>query len=198
MENVEKYRPTWSDAETYRIHLKNEKMLKFSKSTVGGQYIDLVEEIILKKNIKSLWDYGCGPEFPLIRGLREKFPFIYFSGYDPFFEVDDPYKNIHGYISSSSVDMIVCTDVVEHIREEELNVCFNFWKIKNPRHIFVATVNTRARAILPDGTNAHKIVKPMDWWQERLQTKFQNYEFDSKYTKQYSKRSFYMLLNKKT
>lgn len=123
---------------------------------------------ILSFEPDSVLDYGCGKgglvRFLINKGVRA-------VGYDPYvFEYRERPAN---------QDMLVSTDLLEHIPENELSEVFADMGSYHPRIMFHAISNRKADQILPDGTNAHKTVKDLDWWLERLRAGFEDYSVES-------------------
>jgi hypothetical protein len=77
-----------------------------------------------------------------------------------------------------------------------LLTCFEFWKKKNPKYIFVATIDRPALKILPNKTNPHKTVKPRDWWMGFLQANFPEHNINTKYTRFETKTRFTIFFEK--
>lgn len=119
-------------------------------------------EEILEFNPTSVLDYGCGKGALVEYFIRNG---ILAAGYDPHvFEWQE---------RSDRKDMLVSTDLLEHIPEEDLDKVFDDMLSYRPRLMFHAISNREATQILPDGTNAHKTVKDAAWWLDKLQ--FANY-----------------------
>lgn len=119
---------------------------------------------ILAYKPESILDYGCG-KGGLVKWLNKKVPT---NGYDPYvFEYRT--KPI------GTFDMLVSTDFLEHIEENKLNDVLSDMQNFQPRLMFHAISNRKAAQILPDGTNAHKNVKPSEWWESKLIGKFSDY-----------------------
>lgn len=84
-------------------------------------------------------------------------PTCYDPGYPPF-----------ARRPAGSFDGVVCTDVLEHCPEEDLE-----WILADlfgySRRFLYASISCReAHKRLPDGQNAHCMVRPPDWWQQRF------------------------------
>jgi hypothetical protein len=188
---MEKIQPIWKDTRQY---IKLYHGLK-QKPDSGLRYIDDVHNIILEKNIQSVWDYGCGVNALLIKGIKKKMPEFNISGYDPAILNSKPL--LHNYITDDAVDMIISTDCLEHLRVSELITCFEFWKKKNPKYIFVATINRMAFKILPNKSNPHKIVESKDWWTGFIQGQFPGYKLNKKYTRMTSSTRFTIFFEKR-
>jgi hypothetical protein len=69
-------------------------------------------------------------------------------------------------------DMVVCTDVLEHIEPDLLdNVLADILKL-SAKAAFLVIATQPAIKTLADGTNAHKIVENGAWWEKKLAEKF--------------------------
>ncbi|WP_088347767.1 MULTISPECIES: 6-hydroxymethylpterin diphosphokinase MptE-like protein [Rhodomicrobium] len=70
-------------------------------------------------------------------------------------------------------ELVVCTDVLEHIEPENLNAVLRHLRELTQKRLFV-TISTRlAGKTLADGRNAHLLVKPPVWWRAKLLKYFQ-------------------------
>jgi hypothetical protein len=117
----------------------------------GAKHCAVVRAIIEECKPATALDYGCG-EGKLSEGLK---PFRV-SGYDP------------GIPEKSKLpkpcDLIICTDVLEHIEPEKIDaVIDHIYRLCGMQAYFVIALRP-ANAILPDGRNAHLIVRNADWW----------------------------------
>ena len=134
---------------------------------LGGNYFGKKIIAHLPSSSSSVLDYGCG-KGTLVKYLWEQG--IHAEGYDPFvpgWEARPPKQ-----------DMLVSTDFLEHIPEEELEKVFADMFSYQPKLMFHAISNRKAVQILPDGTNAHKTIKDADWWLCLLTTTFANYNVE--------------------
>lgn len=116
-----------------------------------------VIDCIEKYQIKSILDFGCG-KGETLKQIKEKYPSIKTYGYDPAYDSFMPDK----------VDMIISKDVLEHIEPEELDSTIE--DLRNRCNIvqYHLIACHKATAVLPDGRNAHLIIKTPDWWQRKL------------------------------
>lgn len=149
--------------EGKKIHLYRD--LHQDKASFGASSAKLVEEVsLLIRHLKPevVLDYGCG-KGALIEGLAELFPEITFYGYDPAM----PGKDV---LPTEKADLVLNTDVLEHIPEDEVpGIVENIARISQT--VYFNLHHAPANTILPNGENAHCTIKPPMWYY-RL---FQNY-----------------------
>lgn len=124
----------------------------------GQQHVEAVLKICEGIKTTSVLDYGCG-KGTLARGL----PFPIWE-YDPAIPGKD--------MEPRAADLVVCTDVLEHIEPDKLaDVLGNLKALVKKVGYFV--ISTRAaKKTLPDGRNAHLIQQKPDWWQKQLSKYF--------------------------
>jgi len=110
---------------------------------------------------RHILDYGCGKQ----RLRDEMVPHgIKVTGYDPGIPGLDTPPEPHDYV--------FCLDVLEHVEPEFVdNVLDDLRRVTGKVGAF--TISTiLAQTILADGSNAHRTVKPIDWWLEKLSRRF--------------------------
>jgi hypothetical protein len=74
-------------------------------------------------------------------------------------------------IPRSSYDVVLCTDVLEHLDEAEIEPVLRHVRQHSPLAVFTIGMGT-AKAVLPSGENAHATVKPALWWLMTLRDVF--------------------------
>lgn len=110
-------------------------------------------EFILSLGFTDILDYGCGKGK---LGLGRKYdPAI------PEFSADP-----------EPADLLVCTDVLEHIEPDKLDNVLKHMRSKMLKAGYFTIGCAPAAKKLPDGRNAHLIVQPPDWWLEKLSQYF--------------------------
>lgn len=131
--------------------------------TAAGKFYWKIELAIDHLKPKTLLDYGSGAGRLKAR-LSKDYPKLIVHEYEP----SNPDKSGPGYPS----DLVVCIDVLEHVEPECLDdVLIDLERcVLNKGYFTVALY--KASRILPDGRNAHLIVKSLDWWKQKLETKF--------------------------
>lgn len=127
-----------------------------SNNTIPSEVIRCIEEY----KITSILDFGCG-KGNIMTALKEKYPNLEIYGYDPGRE---EFSSL-----PSNIDMIISTDVLEHIEPELLdNTLIDLAKRTNKVMVHLIACHP-AKKSLPDGRNAHLIVENPSWWKEKLQ-----------------------------
>ncbi|MFG0333086.1 MAG: hypothetical protein ACF8TS_06980 [Maioricimonas sp. JB049] len=121
---------------------------------------------VLELRPGSILDYGCG-QSRLVDMLRFDNNVEIFR-YDPAIPGIDTLPVWHA-------DLVINTDVMEHVPEEDVDDVLAEIRSISDRAIFnIATAP--ARCILPNGQNAHCTVRSSDWWRARLQQHFDHVE----------------------
>lgn len=144
--------------EYLKLHAQNPEYGKTSLRLLG-YVLPLLEDL----NAKRVLDFGCGKG-----ALGKKLQSL---GYDVSFY--DPYVPEFAKDPEGQFDAVLCTDVMEHIPESELNGVLEAIASKSANVLFVISL-TFADALLSDGSNAHCTIKPPAWWQQRLAPYFSN------------------------
>ena len=68
--------------------------------------------------------------------------------------------------------MVICTDVLEHIEPELLDNVLEHMRDCMLKCGFFVISTIPAFSVLPDGRNAHLIIKSKDWWKNKLNEYF--------------------------
>ena len=113
----------------------------------------------------SVLDYGCGKGL-IVESLRKKFQNrdMQINGYDPCVEIfRKPAK---------ASDVIVCTDVLEHIEPEVINNVLDHIGNLTKHVCFLVIDLMPAVKTLPDGRNAHILLEPTGWWLDKLSNQY--------------------------
>jgi len=119
---------------------------------------DYLEQFIHDNDPESILDFGCG-KGNLVTALTEKYSNKKIYGYDP---ANRDYDN-----PLFLVDMIISTDVLEHV--EPLYLDKTLQEIYNNSNMIYHLISCApAKLILPDGRNAHLIQETPDWWRSKF------------------------------
>lgn len=117
-----------------------------------------VMRLAVQCDAKSILDYGCG------QGTLKSHLTFPCREYDPAIEGKDH--------SPDPADLVVCTDVLEHIEPECLEGVLDHLKSLTRKICYAAVHLTAAMKTLADGRNAHLIVESAEWWREKLGQRF--------------------------
>jgi hypothetical protein len=127
--------------------------------TRGAKWAGQVALLCRSMNTKSVLDYGAGQQT-----LAGALPELNVQSYDPALpeisEAPDP------------ADLVVCTDVLEHIEPECLEEVLNDIQCLAIRAVFLVIATRAAKKTLPDGRNAHLIQQPALWWMPKLMNRW--------------------------
>lgn len=119
----------------------------------GSKWRARIEKIVRRYGCRSVLDYGCGKATLALKGFDLR-------RYDP--AIPD-YAGL-----PEPADLVVCTDVLEHVEPEHLDDVLDHLRSLTLRVGFL-TIGTRlSDKTMPDGRNAHLILEPMYWWLARL------------------------------
>ena len=88
--------------------------------------------------------------------------------YDPAYE---PYSQV----PSGRFDGVICTDVLEHCPEEDLDWILDEMFGFAREFVFLTIAGYPAMKHLPNGENAHITLKPAEWWNEKLNATLSNH-----------------------
>ncbi len=148
--------------ESYKeIHSKN---ASYGTTSVG--YLEEMSYLIDFLKPQSILDYGCG-KGKLVDALRDKYKDIEIYGYDPAIPGRDRLPD------NKRIDLVINTDVLEHIPEDEIEETILQIKAISDNVIFCLH-HALADAILPDGSNAHCTVKSIFWYYDLFSKYFNN------------------------
>jgi hypothetical protein len=124
----------------------------------GDKWAGEVTRLINRYDAKSVLDYGCG-QGSLARSVG---PIV--QEYDPAIAGKDALP--------LPADLVVCTDVLEHIEPECLADVLDHLRALSRLACFVVISTRAAKKFLADGRNAHLIVKDDDFWRQHLANRF--------------------------
>jgi hypothetical protein len=108
----------------------------------------------------TVLDYGCG-QGNLGKSLGSP---EWFREYDPAIGGKEAMPE--------TADLVVCTDVLEHIEPDMLDNVLKHIASLSVRSVFLVVSIVPAGKQLSDGRNAHLSVHPASWWREKLEKLF--------------------------
>lgn len=137
-----------------QLHQNNSGWGSSARLRVGG-----VQKLATEQDVKSILDYGCG------KGLMKLQSGLAMDEYDPAISGKED-------IPKSHYDMVICTDVMEHVEPEYVDNVLN--EINGLFDVCAYLIIYLVPAVhnFPDGSNCHRTVKPAEWWLDKLNTIF--------------------------
>ncbi len=108
---------------------------------------------------RDLLDFGCG------RGTFKVAMARYTN--TPVNEYDPGVPGKDG--KPGAADIVVSTDVLEHIEPDQLDETLKQLRKLTRKELFLVISCRPANQILPDGRNAHLIIKKPEWWLKKLE-----------------------------
>ena len=120
----------------------------------SGKWATTVLQLAHMYGCKDILDYGSGA------GLLKKGIGDIVREYDPSIPGKDA--------NPSPADMVVCTDVLEHIEPDLRDEVLAHLCTKARKVMFLTIAMYPANRWRPDGRNAHLILKGDGWWREKL------------------------------
>lgn len=127
----------------------------------GDKWAAGVADLVESLGAWSVLDYGAG-EGSLKKALLPLLTrSVRVSEYDPAMPGKDA--------NPEFADLVVCTDVLEHIEPDRLLTVLAHLKVLARKAVFVVVATRPSNKTMTDGRNAHLIVEPGAWWQARLE-----------------------------
>lgn len=119
-----------------------------------------VRELLRSHNIRTLLDYGCGGSNYEITGFDGQLTALQYFGLEQVFRYE-PARNID---ERQQADAVLCFDVLEHVFISDVpSVVRELYRLAD-RLLVVNVACYSARALLPNGENAHITVRAPLWW----------------------------------
>lgn len=185
--------PRYSDllAQYRRLHLDGEPRINLPREkTFPGislfPQISRIAKLIHRTGASTLLDYGCGKGQQYeARGINipgEGF----FETVQDYWDVDfifcyDPAYPLYSKRPDVQVEGVICTDVLEHCPEEDLDWIVDDLFSLAGKFVFASVAGHAAKKTLPNGENAHCTQRSPDWWQqlfERVARSHQGIEWE--------------------
>lgn len=124
-----------------------------------------IRKLLTETDSHTMLDFGCGrgeaykPPHKLYKQLG--LPRHAVTLYDPAFMPT-------ATLPKGQFDLVVCSDVLEHVPEHEVDEfvarLFSYAK----KAVWASVCCRPAKKFFPDGRNLHVTVKPFAWWEEKF------------------------------
>lgn len=164
--------------ELYRtMHVEGERFLGVSpEHTFPGKSLPPqahhIQRLVADTGAAQLLDYGSGKGqqyryWPYRDAQGTTHPNVQAYWGVPV-QCYDPAYGPHGALPQGRFDGVICTDVLEHVPEEDVpwvvGELFGYAR----RFVFANVACFPAGKRLPNGQNAHCTVKPVKWWRREF------------------------------
>jgi len=113
-------------------------------------------------NIRTAIDYGCGKaithdKFNVKRLLKLEEVTLY-----------DPAVLKYSAYPSKPADLVICTDVLEHVPEHLVDDVLADISSLALKAVYLTISTAPARKTFKDGDNLHLTQKPLSWWHKKI------------------------------
>lgn len=126
----------------------------------GGRHAARVAAFADKLAAYSILDYGCG------RGQLRKA--LWTEGWGGTIVEYDPAIPKKAELPTKRVDLVVCTDVLEHVEPELLDNVLADLRRLTKKGAYLSIATRPSNKTLPDGRNAHLLVQRPSWWMRQF------------------------------
>jgi uncharacterized Rossmann fold enzyme/2-polyprenyl-3-methyl-5-hydroxy-6-metoxy-1,4-benzoquinol methylase len=161
------YKPKYSEGEIYiavnKPELISEEYKKLNcklheddltYGVYGATHTQAIMKLAAGLKTTRILDYGCGKGY-----LAKSIPYPIWE-YDPAIPGKDEIPR--------DADLVVCTDVLEHIEPDRLLFVLNNLKQCTKKMGFFTIHTGASTKFLSDGRNAHLIQENQEWWTKKL------------------------------
>ncbi len=120
-----------------------------------------IKELIDKHGAQTLLDFGSGKGMQYTEAkLHEQWGVPMPKLYDPAVPGIDTLPNA----LAERFDGVICCDVLEHLEQREAIGAIFDATIRARKFAFFSIATYPAKKTLPDGRNAHVLLRSEDWW----------------------------------
>lgn len=126
----------------------------------GNKWAGPVEQLAKRYGATSVLDYGCGQGSLGLTLRAIRMPGVRFDDYDPAVIGKDHLPMF--------ADLVVCTDVLEHIEPDRLDGVLAHLHMLARKAVFLVVATRPSSKVLTDGRNAHLILEDEAWWSARV------------------------------
>lgn len=118
----------------------------------GDKWAKTVAGIVERHHVTSILDYGCGQG-----SLALALPQLGIVEYDPAIAgKDEP--------PTRTFDLVVCTDVLEHVESDKIDAVVRHISRLTERYLVAVVSLVPTSKTLTDGRQAHILLRSREWW----------------------------------
>ncbi len=130
---------------------------KFSGASLEP-HIKEIKALIKEYDCKTILDYGCG-QASCHKSGKIKDAILY-----------DPYVDKYSVKPEGTFDLVICTDVMEHVPEEGVGKVLTELMNYTNKVLYLAIATYPANKKFSNGENVHLTIKSKEWWENMLST----------------------------
>ncbi len=177
---------TQPSEDYYELINSYKKLHKEKGKFKGISLIPLVTtlmKIVEENKCKTLLDYGCGKAVPYMKkrckelGIRK--PIQELLNLDSF-DLYDPAYPKYNKLPNKKYDIVICTDVLEHIAEQDLDWVLTEILSHSKNTVFLNISCQLALKHFKEGKfkgqNVHISVFNHDWWSDKIKNIWNNFK----------------------
>lgn len=160
-------------SKKYNYYIEQNTLMHQNAKAYSGhttlKYIEIIKKEIKENQCSSLLDYGCGKGKHYLAVLENGFKFLEYLNISDVTKYDPCYPEFNTEPEREKYDCVICTDVLEHIPEEDISWVIDRLMNYTSKVAIIAVGFGPAKKHLPNGENAHICDKPEEWWAEKFQ-----------------------------
>ena len=177
---------TQPSEDYYELINSYKKLHKEKGKFQGISLIPLVPTLInitKENNCKTLLDYGCGKAVPYMKkkckelGIRR--PIQELCNLDSF-DLYDPAYPKYNKLYNKKYDIVICTDVMEHIAEQDIDYVLKDILSHSKKTVFLNISCQPALKHFKEGKfkgqNVHVSVFDGHWWSDKVKNIWNNFQ----------------------
>ena len=177
---------TQPSEDYYELINSYKKLHKEKGKFQGISLIPLVPTLInitKENNCKTLLDYGCGKAVPYMKkkctelGIRK--PIQELCNLDSF-DLYDPAYPKYNKLYNKKYDIVICTDVMEHIAEQDIDYVLKDILSHSKKTVFLNISCQPALKHFKEGKfkgqNVHVSVFDGHWWSDKIKNIWNNFQ----------------------
>lgn len=136
-----------------KLHSENKN---FGIGNVTAKHYPIIIDLINRKKLKTVLDYGCGKGH-FLSALDKQMADVQADGFDIASEQ-------YAILPSKLYDLVVSLDVMEHVEFGALSSVLTEIRDRTGKFFICSVANYPAGKNLPDGRNAHVTQMPFGVW----------------------------------
>ncbi|MCR4331294.1 MAG: methyltransferase domain-containing protein [Sulfuricaulis sp.] len=131
------------------------------------KFVPEIADLVAEFRSKRLLDYGCGAGYQY---RRERVHVLWGVEMPTLY---DPAVAEHNATLIGQFDGVICTDVLEHVPEDELpQVVGEIARFARQWAFISVCCRPSKHIVFEDGQNVHVTIHPFEWWQALLAPHF--------------------------